>query len=57
MENTNQTTFRYCYLFSWELYFAGINGRDLAKKYVKNIKNTLKTLKNTFLRVFNYAIF
>ena len=43
----------YCYLFSRELnftkmeraYFAGLNFRDLAKKYVKNVENT-------FLRVF-----
>ena len=46
----------YCYLFSRELnfakmeraYFAGLHFRDLAKKYVKNIKNTLKTLKIRF---------
>ena len=44
------------YLFSWELnfakmeraYFAGLNFHDLAKKYVKNVKNTLKTLKIRF---------
>ena len=29
-------------------YFAGFNFRDLAKKYVKNVKNTLKTLKIRF---------
>ena len=34
MENTNQTTFSYCYLFSRELTFAGLNGHDLAKEYV-----------------------
>ena len=43
----------YCYLFSRELnfakveqaYFAGLNFRDLANNYVKNVKNTLKTSK------------
>ena len=50
-----------CYLFSQELnfakmeqaYFAGLNFRDLAKKYVKNVKNVI----NTYSRVFNFAIF
>ena len=44
----------YCYLFLRELNF---NFFALAKKYVQNIKNTIKNIQNEFLWDLNFAIF
>lgn len=46
----------YCSLFLWALnfmkiewaYFAGINFRDLAKKYIQNVKKTTLKIGGTF---------
>ncbi len=52
-------TLPYCYLFSRELnfakmeraYIAGLNFRDLAKKYAINLKNTIENVWNKFSRL------
>ncbi len=38
-----------------QAYFAGLNFRDLAKKYVETIKNTSKTLRRNFCDIFKIA--